>query len=828
MTKTHLPKPSENNDSPNTGTGQLNHGQDLRFAGAELGMFSDNQDSFWNAQRAPADTVDDKYQPIPENKSLVTIVPPVLTPETGPKTRDGYEKKTILGIIGWFLCLVIFFYMGTIPLDMRAQAILGGFFTILLFFMRHTKAIDYRRTFFLLTSLFLASRYFFWRVTTTLSYHDILSFIAAISLFGAELYSMMIQVMGSFVNISPFQREPTAWHEDDLPTVDIFIPSYNESVELLEITLLGALQIRYPKKKKRIYLCDDGGTLQKRNQDSREKSEEAWARRRELKKFCKKIGVIYHTRRKNEHAKAGNMNACLPHCKGDLVVIFDADHVPTADFLEKTVGLFQEDERLYLAQTPHFFINADPIQKNLNIFHSMPSENEMFYSVIQRGLDFWGSSFFCGSGAVFRRIALDEVGGFEGITITEDAETSIALHAKGWRSAYIGHPMLGGLQPDTFSDFIVQRSRWAQGMTQIFLLRNPVLLKGLTLPQRVCYLNNMLFWFFPFSRLTFLIAPACFLIFGMKIYDANLLNFSCYVVPYIFGSFMTSNLLFGKVRWLFISELYEVLQSLFSLKAILKVIANPHAPTFLVTPKGVSQDEDEITPMAAPLYWLFVFVLFTNMAGVFRYIMYPEQRGMVIITLVWSLFNLMIMMAAFGALFEKKQRRTNPRMESNDEAVLITGDEKIPCVVKDISYGGAKIVTTGEVHYQHRHNRAILSVFDTAHKVTRDITVNLLDPNELSGAHYTRLQFRTQDEGTTAHVVGLMFGDSTRWTRFLGSRERRINIFQSLYFIFSLGLKYAWLHVVFILKLLKRFLWTNIKNFLVAKPTPQQDVALNA
>ena len=123
---------------------------------------------------------------------------------------------------------------------------------------------------------------------------------------------------------------------------------------------MGALQIRYPKDKFKVYLLDDGGSVQKRHQDNDEKSREAWLRRKTLKDYCKKIGAIYHTRQRNEHAKAGNLNSVLPHSNGELLVIFDADHVPTADFWENTVGLFQEDPRLYLAQTPHFFVNADP------------------------------------------------------------------------------------------------------------------------------------------------------------------------------------------------------------------------------------------------------------------------------------------------------------------------------------------------------------------------------------------------------------------------------------------------------------------------------------
>ena len=126
-------------------------------------------------------------------------------------------------------------------------------------------------------------------------------------------------------------------------------------------------------------------------------------------------------------------------------------------------------------QTPHFFVNPDPIEKNLGTFAQMPSENEMFYGTIQQGLDKWNASFFCGSAAVLRREALEQAGGFSGITITEDCETALDLHARGWNSVYVDKPLIAGLQPETFSAFIGQRSRWCRGMVQILLLKNPLL-----------------------------------------------------------------------------------------------------------------------------------------------------------------------------------------------------------------------------------------------------------------------------------------------------------------------------------------------------------------
>ena len=164
-----------------------------------------------------------------------------------------------------------------------------------------------------------------------------------------------------------------------------------------------------------------------------------------------------------EHAKAGNLNNGLAHSSGELVAVFDADHAPARDFLTETVGYFGENPKLFLVQTPHFFINPDPLERNLRTFDKMPSENEMFYGIIQRGLDKWDASFFCGSAAVLRREALETTNGFSGVSITEDAETALELHSKGWDSVYVDKPLIAGLQPATFASFIGQRTRWAQG-----------------------------------------------------------------------------------------------------------------------------------------------------------------------------------------------------------------------------------------------------------------------------------------------------------------------------------------------------------------------------
>jgi cellulose synthase (UDP-forming) len=331
------------------------------------------------------------------------------------------------------------------------------------------------RQVFLALGSFVAIRYMYWRITNTMpSWSDPVGFTLGSILLAAELYCVLILVISLVINVDPLERERLPREDDDkLPTVDVFIPSYNEDEYILAMTVAAAKNMDYPPEKLKVWLLDDGGTEQKCNDPNPEKAAAAMQRRVSLQLLCSQLGAIYHTRDRNEHAKAGNMNAALAHSTGEIVVVFDADHAPFRSFLRETVGYFARDPKLFLVQTPHVFLNPDPIERNLRTFSRMPSENEMFYSITQRGLDKWNASFFCGSAALLRRSALKTTGGFSGITITEDCETAFELHSKGWTSIFVDQPLIAGLQPETFASFVGQRSRWCQGMFQILLLKNP-------------------------------------------------------------------------------------------------------------------------------------------------------------------------------------------------------------------------------------------------------------------------------------------------------------------------------------------------------------------
>ncbi|MDR5828642.1 UDP-forming cellulose synthase catalytic subunit [Caballeronia sp. LP006] len=732
--------------------------------------------------------------------------------EHAPPPRRPGGLPTWVIVVACVAAFAVVAVLAMVRIDLEAQFCLAFATLAVMVVLRRSRFIEHTRLFFLLCSAFLSMRYVCWRTTSTLGYNGFADFILMMMMYGAELYGIVLTLGGLFVNSRALERPgvPLNRSAGPLPTVDVYVPSYNEPPEMLEITLRAALDMRYDRERVNVYLLDDGGTEQKRTQTDPVKAAAAQERALTLSLLAARHGAQYLSRERNEHAKAGNINAALAKTSGELIVIFDADHVPTADFLEKTVGHFQRDSELFLLQTPHFFSNPDPLEKNLGMFGKMPPENEMFYSVIQRGLDFWNASFFCGSAAVLRRKCLMEIGGITGTSITEDAETALVLHARGYRSAYLNEPLIAGLQPETFASFVVQRVRWAQGMIQLLLFRNPLRMKGLKLAQRICYFSNAFFWFFCYARVVFLLAPALYLLFGLQFYNATLPEFFAYGLPQMAGVILTTDYLFGKYRWTLISEVYEMLLSLFSLRGVIAVLLNPRAPTFNVTPKGEQSDADQISELAGPFYAMYLGVLISAIVGVWRLIDGDTQRGVIASSVAWSVLNLVLLNACIGVLYERRQRRVAPRVPADIAGTLLlpesaNTDAATPvrsfspafgCHIVDLSAGGAKLIVPFDAESSiPRGSPATLDAFDAARGCHSQLPVIVRGVFERGdGTCAVGVEFADRSVEGLSDRVSLVYGDSGRWRSFRDGRNKRIGIRRGLGLVVRLGTVHALAH----------------------------------
>ncbi|QRE72730.1 UDP-forming cellulose synthase catalytic subunit [Methylobacterium aquaticum] len=619
---------------------------------------------------------------------------------------------------------------------------------------------------FLALGSLVVIRYVYWRLTGTLpSLDDPVGLGFGLLLLAAELYCVLILAVSLVVNADPLVRAPVALPPAaELPAVDLLIPSYNEPTELLAATLAAALNLDYPAEKLTVWLLDDGGTDQKCTDPNPERAQAARARRAELQALCCDLGARYLTRARNEHAKAGNLNNGLCASRAEIVLVLDADHAPFRSFLAETVGLFSRDPNLFLVQTPHVFLNPDPIERNLRTFARMPSENEMFYGVTQTGLDKWNGSFFCGSAALLRRRALDAVGGFSGITITEDCETALDLHGKGWTSAYVGQPLIAGLQPESLADFIVQRGRWCQGMIQILMLKNPLMKRGLRPIQKLAYLSSMTFWFFPLPRLIFMLAPLLHIFFDVKIFVSSVDEALAYTATYIVANLMIQNYLYGHVRWPFVSELYEYVQGVFLVRSIASVILSPRRPSFSVTAKGAGLDRDHLSALAWPFFAIFAALAAGCGMAAWRYLYEPGVTSLMLVVGLWCGFNLVIAGVALGVVAERRQDERVPSLPVGRPASAAIGSEQIPVTVERMSAEAATLRRTDGAPWPAMPEGGLLHA---AAGPALPFTLRAAPEPDLRVVAFAALapaQYRT--------VAGLMYGDAGALRGFLASRRR--------------------------------------------------------
>jgi cellulose synthase (UDP-forming) len=564
----------------------------------------------------------------------------------------------------------------TQPLEPYQQALFAGLLWLIA--LSVARFSGRRATLILIVlSILVSSRYFWWRYSSTLNWEDPLDLSCGLLLLAAESYSWLVLILGYLQSIWPLDRQPCPLPPDiaKWPSVDIYIPTYNEDLSVVRPTVLAALGIDWPQSKLDIWILDDG-------------------KRDEFRQFAAEAGVGYLTRPDNRHAKAGNLNAAMCKTNGEFIAIFDCDHIPTRSFLQMTMGWFLHSPRLGVLQTPHHFLSADPFERNLDNFRQTPNENTLFYGLTQNGNDLWDATFFCGSCAILRRAALESIGGFAVETVTEDAHTSLRLHRQGWTSAYIRIPQAAGLATESLSAHIGQRIRWARGMVQIFRLDNPLFGQGLSLGQRLCYFNAMLHFLSGVPRLIYLTAPLAFLVLHAYIIYAPALLILLFVVPHIAHSTMTNSRIQGKYRHSFWSEIYETVLSWYIARPTSVALLNPRKGTFNVTAKGGLIEGDQFDwKMAKPFLFLAALNLIGLLFGVYRLLWGPsDERLTVLISLCWVLYNLVILGGALAVAAEVRQIRRAHRVDLHlDAGIRLPSGHAYPCTLLNYSDGGVSI-----------------------------------------------------------------------------------------------------------------------------------------
>ncbi len=370
-------------------------------------------------------------------------------------------------------------------------------------------------------------------------------------IFFAEVYRIFFSVISlicaktlAYPHFRPAQRHAT---------VDVLIPTLNEPRSVVGLTVEGAVKIRGVNK---VFLLDDGA-------------------RPEMEKLAEEFGAVYLARHSSQHAKAGNMNFGLAHSKSDFIICLDADHVPQPNFIERTLGYF-DDPMLAFVQTPQSFYNTDSIQHRPVKNYPLWNEQTMFYESIQPGKNAFNAAFFCGSSAILRRAAVDSVGGFATGTATEDIHTSVRIHSKGWKTLFINERLAYGLAPDDLKEYHKQRVRWGAGSLGLLFRTkdSPAVSPNLTLMQRLAYINSTLAFLQGHFKLFYYLLPIYIIFSPVSFLKSSFIVYLSFYLPYLAMSFWITKVYSRNTYHPLYTEQYNIaniFSNIEALKGIYKV-----------------------------------------------------------------------------------------------------------------------------------------------------------------------------------------------------------------------------------------------------------------
>jgi cellulose synthase/poly-beta-1,6-N-acetylglucosamine synthase-like glycosyltransferase len=276
---------------------------------------------------------------------------------------------------------------------------------------------------------------------------DISLFVYNLALLPVIFFSVLL-VIFSFINLFiDGKKKNVEAVSDYMPFVSVQVPTYNDPVA--DRCIRHCLEFDYPKDRYEILIADD----------STDKATQSL-----LKKHSEENpGFVKYVHRDNrEGYKAGALKNAMPLTKGEIIVIFDSDWIPAKNFLKRVVQPFA-DPKVALVQTRQGFYNHETnlitrfAAYTLIVYHRIivPIENK------------FNCVFFCGTAGALRRSMMEEVGGWNPNSLTEDSELSVRLFRKGHKTVYLDFETPSEV-PSTLEGFAKQQMRWCYGNARIF------------------------------------------------------------------------------------------------------------------------------------------------------------------------------------------------------------------------------------------------------------------------------------------------------------------------------------------------------------------------
>jgi cellulose synthase (UDP-forming) len=409
--------------------------------------------------------------------------------------------------------------------------------------------------------------------------------------------------------------------------VDVFITVYGEEISKIRNTAEAAMAI---KGKHRTWILDDG-------------------RSDEVKEMASELGCHYIRRLSSNGAKAGNVNYALSIAKGDYFCIFDADFVPKPDFLVETVPFFVNPTVAFV-QTPQTYGNLTNL-----VSRGAGYMQAVFYKFVQPGRNHFNAAFCVGTNVIFRRAAIDDVGGIYTDSKSEDVWTSLMLHERGWKTIYIPKTHAVGDAPDTNEAYTKQQLRSATGAFEIMLTHNPLSpRRKLTMDQRIMYLVTATHYLTGIAPALLLLVPPLEIFFDLRpvnlhidwttwlLFYAGFYVMQIVLAFYTLGSFRFEVLMLASVSF----PIY--------ISALINAISGKEQKWHVTGSKSQAQSPFNFM---IPQVLVFVFLALSSVVSIWR----DMTNSLFSLATAWSITNTFILGAFMVVAFKEAWHIKHPR-----------------------------------------------------------------------------------------------------------------------------------------------------------------------
>lgn len=552
------------------------------------------------------------------------------------------------------------------------------------------------------SALIFMTIYILWRIVYTIppiNEYGSIAFICGILLVSAETISA-IEALAHYNNMNNIIIPKKPVIPDEMyPDVDVLIATHNEDVDLLYKTVNGCKHMEYPDKKKvHIYICDD-------------------MNRSEMASLAKKMGVGYFGLSDNKEAKAGNLNNALKLSNSPYIATFDADMIPTSEFLLETVPymflpIMKENEdgswtkrseeeldenfKMGFIQTPQSFYNPDLFQFNFFSENRIPNEQDYFFKEINVGRNGANAPIYAGSNTLISREALEAVDLIATNTITEDFETGIKIQSKGYTCYAIDKIVAHGLAPTDFENLIKQRERWGRGCVASFRNTHLLFKKGLKLRGKFSYLSAYMYWFTFLRRFIYIISPILFIVFSIPVVICDVKGLLFIWLPYYVLYNYALKISSGNIRNHRWSNIVDTVIFPYLILPILAEFFHIKKTSFHVTNKTRTTQQNTDYILGLPHFLLLIADIYALIVAIRDLILYQQVAGIIII--YWLIVNGLNLIMALFFILGRQNKRSNDRFTVSLPITLFYNNIEYQGETVDISDNGMAILLDDPIY----------------------------------------------------------------------------------------------------------------------------------